>query len=500
MPDKVSNWPASNPERRKISDLKRNPRNARIHPPDQIQMVAASIREFGWTMPVLVDEDNLMLAGHARVAAAEILGIQEVPVILALGWSDTQKQAYVEADNRLSELGQWDSEMRKEELQALVDADFPMDALGWGDSELAEFLDTGEIGGAADPDDIPALPKKPIVKAGDVWQMGAHRIICGDATEILTWQKLFLGERARAAMVFTDPPYGVSYEGTGFQVIEGDHKRRDDLYKLLVGSFRIMAKWTNKDAAFYIWHASATRTDFSQAMTAAGLVERQYLIWAKPSISLGHADYNWTHEPCFYASHQTKAPKFYGERSESTVWRVKVSGRQETATVIGPGVLLLDGNGRQLYVQQRIPKSRKVREVRIDEGNSVVLMEESGTGDVWEVNRDRAYEHPTQKPVELATRAIANSSQRDEIVVDGFVGSGTSVIAAEITGRRCFCIEIDPIYAEVVIERWMKFTSRAATLEGVPFNEIAKQRRRKRTERVGQDVGEAVPPTGTGVG
>lgn len=473
-------WAAFNPERRLVHELKKNPRNAKTHPPSQIEMVAASIREFGWTMPLLIDEENVLLAGHARLDAAALVGITEVPVIVARNWSETQKKAYCEADNRLAELGVWNEDLRKQEIEQLLEAGFRMEAVGWDSASLDELLGKDKDKIPKDPDKTPAVPTNAFVRAGDVWQLDRHRIVCGDATVEDVWRSLFHNEPTKAAMVFTDPPYGVSYESHSgsFQVIEGDHKRRDDLFKLLARSFRSMCAWTDDRAAFYVWHASVTRTDFSQALVAAGLVERQYLIWAKPAPVIGHSDYHWTHEPCFYASKQARSPRFYGDRSQTTVWRIKVTQGAETATVIGPGVMVLDGNGNSLYVQQKPPKSKKPREVRIGESDNLILVNESGLGTVWEVTRDRNYEHPTQKPVELATRAIENSSQRDEIVIDCFAGSGTTIIGAEMTGRRAFCIEMDPSYAQVCIERWQEFSGKTARLNGMPYSEVVKDRRR----------------------
>ncbi len=489
----TTEWPAFNTERRQVSELQTNPHNSRVHPRSQIDMVAASIREFGWTTPILIDENNVMLAGHARLEAASVIGLEEVPVIIARGWTDAQKQAYIEADNRLSEIGGWNDDLRRQELEALRQLGISMESIGWDEKSLDEFLRIGTVKNK-DPDAVPELPTVTTVRAGDVWQLDEHRIICGDATDEEVWKRLFQGERDRAAVVFTDPPYGVSYEARSgeFAVIEGDHKRQDDLYKMLVKSFRQLVRFADDNAAFYIWHASTTRTDFSQAMTAAGLVERQYLIWAKPTIGLGYSDYRWAHEPCFYAAKQTHSPRFYGDPNEATVWRVKVTQGRETATVIGPGVMVLDGHGNSLYVQQRPPKSKKPREVRIDDDSELVLVNESGLGTVWEVKRDRNYAHPTQKPVELATRAIENSSQRDEIVVDAFTGSGTSLIAAEMTGRRCYCVELDPAYAEVTITRWQDYSGKIARLNGLPYSEVVRQRQQERTDATG-NTRESIP-------
>ena len=261
-----------------------------------------------------------------------------------------------------------------------------------------------------------------IIPYGDIWELGGHRLLCGDSTDKKNWAALF--GRDVASMVWTDPPYGVSYEDPAgkFEVIAGDRKRRDDLYKMLVGAFAGMVSHTKPKAAFYIWHASSTRNDFTEAMTAAGLTENEYLIWAKPSGAFGRADYKWAHEPAFYASKSGNTPDFHGEPNETTVWRVSAVTTEETSVVIGTGLVLLDGEGRSLYVQPKTPKGKKLREIRLTGARPrVVLADDAGDSTVWEVARDKDYKHPTQKPVELqrapsATRVSPARSLRMGLV------------------------------------------------------------------------------------
>lgn len=284
-------------------------------------------------------------------------------------------------------------------------------------------------------------------------------------------------------MFLPTPPYGVSYQTQSgkFGVIKGDKKRHDALYALLVNSLRQLAKHAENDAAFYIWHASSTRKDFEEAMAAAGIEEKQYLIWAKPSIVLGHADYHWAHEPCFYGAKVGTAPAFHGDRKQQTVWRIAPVSA-DAGAVIGPGVLILDGNGRQIFIQPKAPKGKKVRTVRLaGDVKAVVLSADESNTDLWEIARDSGAEHPTQKPVELAARGIENSTAPGGLVCDAFLGSGTTLIAAETTGRVCFGSELDPVYADVIVQRWQRIASAEATLEGDgrTFAEIAKERTKK---------------------
>ncbi len=474
----------------KLSDIKEHSDNPRTHPPEQIELLADIFRKFGPDQDIVVDEDGLILKGHGRKLAAIQAEMATFPVTQRLGLSEHDKHALRVSDNALADLSGWNVDLLKPTLIDMQAAGYDMELLGFEPDALAGYLKTET---AKDIEKTPAPSKKPIVRPGELWELGDHRIICGDSTDPKVWARLYGG--SRAAMTFTDPPYGVSYEAKSgdFAVIEGDHKRRDDLYRMLVGAFKCMAKFTSADGAFYIWHASSTRVDFSQAMAAAALVERQYLIWAKPSIGLGYSDYRWAHEPCFYASHQERKPKFYGEPNETTVWRVAVAQPESTAVVLGPGLVLLDGHGHTLYLLPKTPKAKKAREVRLTgERPAIHVTDETGGGTVWEVAREHEYKHPTQKPVELARRAIVNSSQRGEIVADGFIGSGTTIMAAEATGRRCFAIDLDPAYVEVCIERWQEFAGKAAMLDGVPFETVAKARRKKERTNETSTAGKSI--------
>lgn len=478
----TTNWPGA--KMWPLEQIKPYPNNTRTHPDRQIELLASLLKKYGPDQPIVVDESGIILKGHGRRLAAFKAGQKDFPVVQRFGLSDDDKRAMRIADNQVALLSGWDKGLMRMEIAALDAANYAMPLLGFDQVTLDAYRPKKPD--TRNPDKLPAPPKKPVVRPGDLWELGGHRILCGDSTEAATWKRLCAGERGpeKAAMHFTDPPYGVSYEARSgeFEIIEGDAKRRDDLYKMLVKSFRCMAKVSSDDAAFYIWHASSTRNDYSQAITASGLIERQYIFWAKPSIGLGYSDYRWAHEPCFYASKAEHKPAFYGAPSESTIWRVQLSRPNESAAVIGPGIVLVDGQGHTLYLLPKTPKNKKLREVRLTASRPTVHLSDDGdTGTVWEVARDRDYEHPTQKPVELARRAIENSSRRGEIVADGFAGSGTTIIGAELTGRRCFAIELDPTYAQVCIERWQAFSGQAAVMGGETLEQIAKKRQPKTT-------------------
>ena len=266
------------------------------------------------------------------------------------------------------------------------------------------------------------------------------------------------GEKAQ--LVHTDPPYGVSYvtQSGKFDMIKNDDKTGDDLLStLLVPAFKEYVRATDPDAAFYIWHASSTRRDFEDAMLAAGLMEKQYIIWAKPAPVLGHADYQWSHEPCFYGEKAGQHAHFYGDRTQRTVWMATIHSRAAIAASLAGGVVLTDGKGSKIYVSAKTPKGKKLRYVRVaDEGQTVDLQPDSTVSTVWEIGRESKTIHPTQKPLEIPIRAINNSSKPGDLVLDFFGGSGSTLIAAEKTGRRCNTIELDPKYCSAIIDRYIE--------------------------------------------
>lgn len=388
--------------------------------------------------------------------------VPKVPVEYQDYSSEAEEYADLTADNRLAELADMNATMLADLLAEIDTGEFPLELTGYTDEEFDSLIESITGADDAEPndqDDEHDQPLPPMSKPGDLWLLGPHRLICGDATDEPTIERLMDGEKA--AMVHTDPPYGVSYETQSgkFAMIKNDDKTHDDLfYKLLLPAFNNYRKHTIDEAAFYIWHASSTRRDFEDAMTAAGLMENQYIIWAKNGISLGRADYQWAHEPCFYAGKAGISPNFYGDRAQHTVWRVTTRKDGQMMTVLGSGVVLTDGTGGKLCITDKPPKGKKMRYVRMEEGKPIDLFQEDRMQTVWEVARETNTLHPTQKPVEIPIRAIENSSQPGEIVLDFFGGSGSTLMGAELTGRRCYSTELDPIYCDVIISRYVAQT------------------------------------------
>jgi len=438
-----------------------NPRNPNTHPEAQVELLAKIISSTGWRQNITISRrSGFVVKGHGRLAAARLAGIPQCPVEYQDYSSEAEEWADLTADNRLAELAEIDDVKLADLLAELTQEDFPMELTGYTAEDLESILDSiaGEDPEESTGQDTPyEQPLPPMTKPGDLWMLGGHRLLCGDATREADAERLMDGETAH--MVHTDPPYGVSYEtqSGAFGMIRNDDKTHDDLYRdLLLPAFRLYRKHTIEEAAFYIWHASSTRRDFEDAMTAAGLMENQYLVWAKNGIALGRADYQWAHEPCFYASRAGVKPRFFGDRAQHTVWRATTREDGHAATTLGPGLVLTDGNGGMLCITDKAPKGKKLRYVRLGAGADLTLMQEDRGNTVWEVSRETGTLHPTQKLVELARRAIENSSQPGEIVLDFFGGSGSTLLAAEMTGRRCFTMELDPSYCDVILSRYVQ--------------------------------------------
>ncbi len=411
----IKRWPADKVERRSVSSLIPYARNARTHSDAQVAQIAASIKEWGWTSPVLIDPTGSIIAGHGRVMAARKLGLTEVPVMVAEGWTDAQKKAYVLADNQLALNAGWDAALLSLELKELNAEGFSLDLIGFDDKVLAGLL-LDESAGLTDPDDTPEAPENPVSVAGDVWVMGKHRLMCGDSTSIQALETL-IGP-IKVDMWLTDPPYNVAYEGKTKDALKikndamGDDQFRQFLRDAYVAADAVM----KPGAVFYIWHADSEGFNFRGAAKDAGWTVRQCLIWKKQTMVMGRQDYHWRHEPCLYG------------------WK--------------------DGAGH-LWAADRKQTT------------------------ILEFDRPfRNNEHPTMKPVALFEYQMLNNTKGGDLVLDSFGGSGTTLIAAEKNGRFARLMELDPKYCDVIVKRWQEYTGQQAILEGEnkTFAEVQKQR------------------------
>lgn len=469
-------------EYRAVTKLRPYVNNARVHPPEQIDKIKRLVETEGFVVPILVDGKNGILKGHGSLQAAMQLGMQRVPVIELAGLSQGEKQAFILADNRVALDAGWDEKLLAIELGDLKKMGFDLGLTGFDGKELAFSLEPQALEPTDPP--VPHLPKHAVSRLGDVWELGEHRLSCGDSTKPATLKALMRGQQAQ--VVFTDPPYGISYESPagGFEVIKGDDLRRGQLYSLLHGAFAAAIGHTREDAAWYVWHASSTREDFAKAMRDVGLVELGMIIWAKPSMVLGWSDYRWAHEPCFYAARQGVKPAWHGDRTQTTVWRLAArSAKGEPHMAIGQGMIITTPEGDEVYISPAPPKGKKVRHVHLEPGHPI-LVSPSGqqADDVWEVSRDNGHGregyHPTQKPVELARKALGNSTTEGQAVLDMFSGGGSTIIAAEQAKRVAYALDLDARYVDVGIRRWQELTGKAAThaTEKKTFDAIAKAR------------------------
>lgn len=454
-----------------MGSLRLDERNPQLHDEASITAIARSMRTFGQDQPVIYRQsDGMIIKGNGRYQAAQKLNwswIAAIPVDDPL----VRAAARGVADNQASRLAGSDRTLMALVVQAIRAEDEALvGALGFTEKQIDAFLAaTGGGGQRPGEDDLPPATKgKPRVKPGDLWLMERHRLVCGDATVAEHVERLMAGHKAD--LVWTDPPYGVDWRGWSHRLEPREALRGDNLDDagfidtLLRPAFQHLSRHTKPKAAIYIWHSTSRRRQFEAAMDAAGLVEQTTLIWAKP-YSGAHGNYRFAHEPCFYCSHAGEMPNWYGDGGQSTVWRVGLAAGQHRTAMVGTGVLLLDerGGGR-LFVTGREPKGRKSPRFALED-TPIYLHHDGATNTLWEITRDPSDEHPTQKPVETARRAMINSSRPADICLDLFLGSGTALIAAEMTNRVGYGLEIDPGYCDLAIRRWEAMTGRKATKE-----------------------------------
>jgi DNA modification methylase len=379
-------------------------RNARTHSDAQVAQIAASIAEFGFNCPILVDSKAGIVAGHGRLLAARKLGMTEVPVIVLDHLSETQKRAYIIADNRLAENAGWDDELLQVELTALQQEDFNVHLLGFDDEDLARLLAGEDVNsGLTDEDAVPEIPAVPVSSPGDLWIIGDHRLLCGDATARTDVDRLMGSDKGD--LVFTDPPYNVAYEGYTEDrlTIKGDRMSPEQFEQFLQNTFSSYRDVLKPEASLYVCHSSSWQREFQNAIESAEFKVRCQIIWAKNTFAWGFGRYKFQHEPIFYCHLAGQKDPWYGDKSQSTLW------------------------------EEKKPAANRL--------------------------------HPTMKPVELVERALVNSSKAGDIVVDLFGGSGTTLIGCERTGRKARLMELDPKYADVIVRRWEEYTGKAAVLD-----------------------------------
>ena len=410
-------WPADAVERRPVAALVPYARNARTHSDAQIAQIAASIREWGWTTPVLIDEAGGIIAGHGRVLAARTLNLPDVPVMVARGWSDAQKKAYVLADNKLALNAGWDDALLRVELEDLKFDGFDLGLTGFADLELDTLL-ADKTAGLTDPDDVPEAPDEPVTVPGDVWVLGRHRLVCGDSTDALVVERALNGVKPH--LMVTDPPYGVEYD-PAWRARAGINKNKG---KMGAVSNDDRADWREAWALFpgdvaYVWHGALHAATVAESLHVSGFSVRAQIIWAKDRLVMGRGHYHWQHEPCWYAVAEKSGATGHwgGDRKQTTLW-------------------------------------------------TIPSREDSGHG------------HSTQKPVECMKRPIENNSSPGQAVYEPFAGSFTTGIAGEMTGRCVYAIELSPQYVDVGVTRWQSFTGQSGTLEGTgeTFDEVKLRR------------------------
>lgn len=410
MAERIELWPAER--------LQPYAKNARTHSDDQVDQIAASMREFGFTNPILVDSADGIIAGHGRLMAAKRLGLATVPVIVLDHLTDAQRRAYILADNKLALNAGWDNDLLAQELEQLHAEGFDLELTGFTDDELADLIadnDNIEQVPEGDPEQVPEPQPDPVSVTGDVWVLGKHRVMCGDSTSIDAVDRLMAG--GKADMVFTDPPYNVAYKGKTKDAltIENDEMSDSDFRDFLVSALGSAYAAMGEGSPIYVC-GPLEDGNFIGAFHQSGLKLQSILIWLKNSIVIGRKDYHYKHEPIIYGWKEGAAHKWFGDRDKSTVFACNKPPR----------------NG----------------------------------------------EHPTMKPVELVEYYIQNSSKTKNSVLDLFGGSGSTLIACEKTNRQARLMELDPRYVDVIIKRWQDFTGKRATLEGDgrTFDELAAER------------------------
>lgn len=366
--------------------------NARTHSPEQIKKLQASIREFGFINPVIIDRDFNVIAGHGRIEAAKAEGLNKVPCVFVDHLTEAQKKAYIIADNRMALDAGWDEDLLRVEIESLQEEAFDLALTGFDEKELFDLFKDKDLPEDDDFDLSAALEKASFVQKGDVWIVGKHRLMCGDATNKDDIEKLMDGKLAN--VLLTDPPYGVSFKSSSGLTIKNDSMKDEEFYKFLFAAFDAIVPHLVKGAAAYVFHADTEGLIFRRAFIEAGFHLAGCCIWVKDSLVLGRSDYQWQHEPILYGFLQNGKHPWFSDRKQTTIWNFAKPKRSDN--------------------------------------------------------------HPTSKPVDLLCYPLNNSSEPNCIIVDTFGGSGSTLIACEKLNRICYMMELDEKYASVILRRYVE--------------------------------------------
>ena len=393
--------------------------NARTHSKEQITKLRSSLREFGFINPVIIDRDFNVIAGHGRIEAAKAEGITEVPCVYVDHLTEAQKKAYILADNRMALDAGWDEELLAVELSELQDLGYDLAMTGFDEKELADLFSDKTDSDAKDDDfDLTAaLEKASFVQRGDVWTVGRHRLMCGDATSADDVNTL-MGS-VKANLILTDPPYGVSFKSASGLTIQNDSMKNEEFYTFLLSAFQCMADHLEKGGAAYVFHADTEGLNFRRAFIDAGFHLAGCCIWVKDSLVLGRSDYQWQHEPVLYGFMQNGKHNWYSDRKQTTIWNFDKPKRNAN--------------------------------------------------------------HPTSKPLDLLGYPIGKSTQENAVVIDTFGGSGSTLMACEQMNRICYMMELDEKYASVILRRYVEDTGDAAGVfvtrngQQIPYADLVKE-------------------------
>lgn len=410
-----------------IDTIKPYKNNAKLHPKEQIEQIKKSIENFGMNDPIGI-WNNEIVEGHGRILACKELGYKQIPVIKLDHLTDEERKSYIIAHNKLTMNSDFDIDILKIELENLKELDFNLELTGFNVDELDNIFQAEEEQEIVEDDFEVEVPEEPKAKLGDIYQLGNHRLMCGDSTSEEDVAKLMNGEIAD--LVVTDPPYNVAIENSQGMTIKNDNMEKSQFLEFLTKAFNCLNISLKKGGAFYVWFASREHINFETALNKNGLEVRQELIWNKNSLILGRQDYQWKHEPCLYGWKDGDSHYFIDDRKQTTV---------------------IEDKKPDIKKMKKEEMKKLLEEIYSDKTSTTIINEDKpSVNDL----------HPTMKPIKLIARQVKNSSKVGEKVLDLFGGSGSTIITCEQLNRKCYTMEYDPKYVDVIINRWEEFTGK----------------------------------------